>query len=139
MSIFDDHTKDNPVTAQFLRDIILSRKSYPDDSMEQICDKMLNILYKEVEYSVREDIYEHFVCPQAFHLQSAFRKGFADVWKYHCKESGPISKDILDPQFVAFVEFFQDRGFKVRISWDRYADDSSAGSKYIVIDWSERK
>ena len=136
MSIFDDHTKDNPVTAQLLRDVIHSRKSYPDDSVEQICDKMLNILYKEVEYSVREDIYEHFVCPQAFRLRSAFRKGF-DAWKYR-KESGPISKDILDPQFVEFVEFFQDRGFKVRISWDRYIDDSSADSKYIVIDWHER-
>jgi hypothetical protein len=136
MSLFDDHTKDNPVTAQLLRDVIRSRKSYPNDSMEQICDKMLNILYKEVEYSVHEDVYEHFTSPQAFHLQSAFRKGF-DAWKYR-KESGPISKDILDPRFVEFVEFFQDRGFKVRISWDRYIDDSSADSKYIVIDWNER-
>ena len=135
MSLFDDHTKDNPVTAQLLRDVIRSRKSYKDDSTEQICDKLLNVLYKEVEYSVSEDIYEHFICPSAFHLQSTFRKGF-DVWKYR-KEPGHISKDILDPQFVKFVDFLQDRGFKIRISWDRYMNDSSADSKYIVIDWNE--
>ena len=137
MSVFNDHTKDNPVTAQFLRDVINSRKSYENDSMERICDKMLNVLYKEVEYSVHEDVYEHFTCPRAFHLRSAFGKGF-DAWRYR-KESSPISKDILDPQFVAFVEFFQDRGFKVKIAWDRYVEDSSADSKYIIIDWNERK
>lgn len=136
MSLFDDHTKDNPVTAQFLRDIISSRKSHQGETIEEICNKLLNILYKEVEYSVHEDVYEHFTCPNALNIPSAFIKEFNAHDIIHGSE--PISKNILDPRFVEFVEFFQDRGFKMRIAWDRYMDNSSANSRYIVIDWNER-
>ena len=135
MSIFDKDTiTKNPVTAQTLRDVIDSRKGFVGETMEQICDKLLNVLYDEVKYSVKMPIYEHFTSPKALGgMSSVFREG-VDVKKMS-QNLEPIPLESLVPDFVKFVKFFRDRGFRVKIAWETYNIDPSPTSKYISIDW----
>jgi hypothetical protein len=137
MSIFNDNINaDNPITASFLRDLISKRMVPPEgEPLETTCDKLLGVIYDEVKYSVPRVVYYHRICPKALGLTSAFKKG-TNVKKLMYDNKGIHGKD-LEPKFVEFCKYFQERGFKMKIKWDVYDDDPTMLGKYIEINWEE--
>ena len=155
MGVFNDNITSNPITADFLRNIIKCRYSYENDSIEEICDKILNKIYRKVEYSVDNDIYTHKTTLRALNINSPFSDQAADKCNAII-DNHQLIDDIVecilliksemggafwDEKFLKFKNFFSSRGFKVYFNIKEYIikryDPEKVNSRLITISWED--
>ena len=147
MSVFDeDKISTSPITAQCLRDILEKRtvNSEEDDIVKY--DKLLEYIYKRVEYNIDEDIWEHRTCLAAigvddppfeeeYSQQINTLKNFSERAVYDFVKTHPIEPN---QKFKKFVNYFKSRGFEIRFRTADYlhaVDKTTA--KIINISWKK--
>ena len=158
MSLFNENIiNDSPITAHFLRSIIEKRKVYSNTPDEERYARILDRIYKIVEYNINEDIYNYKICFDALGITGPFCNAFIkeinekissginidDLYEYIVKRVGLkeeiSSGEFWDQKFLKFVNYFKSRGFSVKCDWRRYINlsnnDDRRKAKTIIISW----
>lgn len=157
MSLFNENIiNDSPVTAQFLRSIIEKRRVNSNTPDEERYERILDRIYKIVEYNINEDIYNYKICLDALGEIRPFCNTFTkeinekissgididDLYKYIVKRKEEISREeFWSPKILKFSIYFKSKGFSVRCDWKQYikllSDDDRRKAKIIKISWDE--
>ena len=133
MSVFDKNINGSPITAQFLRDIISRRCIQNDTPDEERYERILNALYKKVEYTINRNVYEHSISSETIGVDIPFTDRFVDQVNalidegYETYMICEIMKDKLDfvPRVQKFINFFISKGFEMTFSLNKYLDSTN--------------
>lgn len=155
MSLFNENIiNDCPITAQFLRSIIEKRKVHSDTPDEERYVRLLDRIYKVVEYNLDKDIYNYKIGFNVLGIVGPFCNAFIkeinekissgididDLIKYIVKRKDEIpSEEFWDQKFLKFINYFKSRGFSVECDLKQYIklpnNDDRIKVKTIIISW----
>lgn len=158
MSIFGENIIENsPVTAQVLQDIIERRKVRNNMSDEERYNRILNHIYKVVEYNINEDIYKYDINIKALNLKHPFHDDVAKEINTYISD-GMGEDDLIerisllreersreefwDEKLLKFADYFKSRGFVITCKWKQYIKSLNSKnpeeSNIITISWDEK-
>ena len=158
MSLFNESIiDDSPITAQFLRSIIEKRRVNSNTPDEERYIRILDRIYKVVEYNINKDIYNYKISFDALGIVGPFCNVFIkeinekistgiildDLYEYIVKRQEEISREeFWDSKFLKFSNYFKSRGFRVSCDWRQYIklsdNDDRVKAKIIIISWDEK-
>lgn len=157
MSLFNENIiNDSPITAQFLRDIINRRRVDFDTPDEERYERILDRIYKVVEYNINKDVYYYEInlnaigslCPFCDNIVKEINNKIyeetneSDLLKFIKERKKELSREeFWGSSLLKFADYFKARGFNIDCDWKKYIKQSSQlerlDAKIIKISWDE--
>jgi len=157
MSLFSENIiNDSPITAQFLRDIINRRRVNSDTPDEERYERILDRIYKVVEYNINKDVYYYeinieaidSICPFCDNIVNEINNKIhegtneSDLFKFVKERKKELSREeFWGGKLLKFADYFKARGFNIDCDWKKYIKQSSQrerlDAKIIKISWDE--